>query len=118
MDELFGELRSLLQQNNIEDKQWREQLCTLLEQGWERDQETYQAQWLPYLAGFAGGWKRFLKSLSSLEDLERWATYLPQHIALLELDLWNNSLGAEGAVALASSEYLCEAIREPWRRAQ
>jgi hypothetical protein len=51
MDEMFGELRSLMNAAERDDA-WRRQVCDILERAHDEAPETYEYEWLPYLSGF------------------------------------------------------------------
>lgn len=91
LDELFGELRSLLA-SRAKAPDFGAQLLELLDAAQARDPERYRHNWLPYIKGQRGAIAvdEPIARAKSLDVLDRWGVLLPD--ALFELDLSKDEL--------------------------
>jgi hypothetical protein len=103
----FGELRSLMQFDELNDAQ-RSQLFELMRRAWESDAALYNAQWLDYMSGFARHFVRPIAHLTSVEALEQAVERMPH--ARFTLKLWNKNIGVQGVRTLAQSPHLSRLV--------
>ena len=76
IDELFGELRSLLNRSP-RDYAWARELEDLIGRAHETGDGSFQQRWGAYLDGFASHWPAPFCRLSSVENLARFGAMMP-----------------------------------------
>ena len=103
MNENFSKLRELLS-NPVQDHEWNEDFCCLLQETYEEREEEYKEVWVPYCEKHAQVVKEPIKSLRSLKELEEWGRMAP--FATFSLHLSGNNIGDEGCEAIANSRSL------------
>ena len=101
----FGTLRSWMNQPSLSESD-TEALWQAISTCAREQPELYQAQWKPYLRGFAYHFLKPVVILESLEELGEALTWLPW--AWFGLNLHEQRLGEEGARALAGSPHLAK----------
>ena len=134
IEEGFGELRSLMQRDDLSEPE-RAELYALIEQAAQLAPQEYRERWIGYMRGFPHHFEAPLATLSRLTSLRKAHALAPHALFHLELnhrgigdkririlanssrfaqlcslDLAKNIIGDEGARVLARSPHIAKLI--------
>ncbi len=102
MDDAFGELRSLMNMDEVY-REDRARLWGLLDAQSTHDPEAFASRWLPYLEGFPRHMGVYMTEVLGLEELEQVASRVP--VARFKLTLAYSDYDAARAAELAASPW-------------